>query len=157
MPVATTVRTIYQQPSAAEVHAQHARVVEQLQERFRESSGITVVAASDPAQGLRRALTDIVAARAKRGRSTGEVMVLGRDRHSRTLLPRHAPGNLRLRFATVHAAKGLEADDVVVWIWWTDSSASRRRSRMIRCWRCSPPGSRQAIRMRKGDGSSMWR
>ena len=30
------------------------------------------------------------------------------------------------------------------WIWWTGSSASRRRSRMIRCWRCSPPGSRQA-------------
>ena len=28
--VATTVRTIYQQPSASEVHAQHARVVEQL-------------------------------------------------------------------------------------------------------------------------------
>ena len=85
-----------------------------LRSALSESSGITVVAASDPAQGLRRALTDIVAARAKRGRSTGEVMVLGRYRHSRTLLPRHAPGNLRLRFATVHAAKGLEADDVVV-------------------------------------------
>jgi transposase-like protein len=28
--VATMVRTIYQQPSAGEVHAQHARVVEQL-------------------------------------------------------------------------------------------------------------------------------
>ncbi len=32
--VATTVRTIYQQSSAAEVHAQHARVVEQLEARF---------------------------------------------------------------------------------------------------------------------------
>ena len=32
--VATTVRTIFQQPSAAEVQAQHARVVEQLAERF---------------------------------------------------------------------------------------------------------------------------
>ena len=32
--VATTVRTIFQQPSAEAVHAQHARVVEQLDERF---------------------------------------------------------------------------------------------------------------------------
>ena len=32
--VATMVRTIYQQPSAAEVHAQHRRVAEQLRERF---------------------------------------------------------------------------------------------------------------------------
>ena len=32
--VATTVRTIHQQPSASEVHAQHARVVEQLGARF---------------------------------------------------------------------------------------------------------------------------
>ena len=32
--VATTVRTIFQQPSAEAVHAQHVRVVEQLDERF---------------------------------------------------------------------------------------------------------------------------
>ena len=32
--VATMVRSIYQQPSAEEVHSQHERVVEQLQERF---------------------------------------------------------------------------------------------------------------------------
>ena len=32
--VATTVRTIFQQPSAEAVHAQHARVVEQLEARF---------------------------------------------------------------------------------------------------------------------------
>ena len=32
--VATTVRTIFRQPSAAEVHAQHARVVGQLEERW---------------------------------------------------------------------------------------------------------------------------
>ena len=32
--VATTVRTIFQQPSAEAVHAQHARVVEQLDDRF---------------------------------------------------------------------------------------------------------------------------
>ena len=32
--MATTVRTIYEQPSASEVHAQHTRVVEQLGARF---------------------------------------------------------------------------------------------------------------------------
>ena len=36
--VATMVRTIYQQPSAEEVHSQHERVVEQLQERFPQAA-----------------------------------------------------------------------------------------------------------------------
>ena len=36
--VATMVRTIYQQPSAEEVHAQHGRVVDQLAERFPEAA-----------------------------------------------------------------------------------------------------------------------
>ena len=38
--VATTVRTIFQQPSAAEVHTQHARVVEQLEGRFPEAAAM---------------------------------------------------------------------------------------------------------------------
>ena len=38
--VATTVRTIFQQPSAEAVHAQHARVVEQLDERFPEAAAM---------------------------------------------------------------------------------------------------------------------
>jgi len=38
--VATTVRTIYEQSSAAEVQAQHARVVEQLAERFPEAAAL---------------------------------------------------------------------------------------------------------------------
>ena len=38
--VATTVRTIFQQPSAEAVHAQHARVVEQLDDRFREAAAM---------------------------------------------------------------------------------------------------------------------
>ena len=38
--VATTVRTIFEQSSAAEVHAQHARVVEQLAERFPEAAAL---------------------------------------------------------------------------------------------------------------------
>ena len=38
--VATTVRTIYEQSSAAEVQAQHARVLEQLAERFPEAAAL---------------------------------------------------------------------------------------------------------------------
>jgi len=37
--LAPMVRTIYQQPSPQEVHAQHRRVVEQLEERFPEGCG----------------------------------------------------------------------------------------------------------------------
>ena len=45
--VATTVRTIFQQPSAAEVHAQHARVVEQLEGRFPEAAAMLAEAAPE--------------------------------------------------------------------------------------------------------------
>lgn len=45
--VATTVRTIFQQPSAAEVHAQHARVVEQLEARFPEAAAMLAEAAPE--------------------------------------------------------------------------------------------------------------
>ena len=38
--VATAVRTIFQQPSAAEVHAQHARVAEQLESRYPEAAAM---------------------------------------------------------------------------------------------------------------------
>ena len=38
--VATMIRTIYQQPSPEEVHAQHQRVVAQLEERFPEGADI---------------------------------------------------------------------------------------------------------------------
>ena len=38
--VATMVRSIYQQPSAAEVHSQHEKVVEQLQERFPQAAAM---------------------------------------------------------------------------------------------------------------------
>ena len=38
--VATTVRTIFQQPPAEAVHAQHARVVEQLEARFPEAAAM---------------------------------------------------------------------------------------------------------------------
>ena len=45
--VATTVRTIFQQPSAEAVHAQHARVVEQLEERFPEAAAMLADAAPE--------------------------------------------------------------------------------------------------------------
>ena len=45
--VATTVRTIFQQPSAEAVHAQHARVVEQLEARFPEAAAMLDEAAPE--------------------------------------------------------------------------------------------------------------
>src|SRR5690606_14475665 len=42
------------------------------------------------------------------------VDVLGRYRFLSEHLPRSTPENLRVRFRTVHSAKGLEADHVVV-------------------------------------------
>ena len=43
--VATMVRSIYQQPSAQEVHIQHEKVVEQLAERFPQAAAIRLVGA----------------------------------------------------------------------------------------------------------------
>jgi transposase-like protein len=45
--VATMVRTIYQQPSAEEVRAQHRRVVEQLESRFPEAARLLADAEAD--------------------------------------------------------------------------------------------------------------
>ena len=45
--VATMVRTVYQQPSAEEVWAQHRRVVEQLEPRFPEAAVLLAEAAHD--------------------------------------------------------------------------------------------------------------
>ena len=45
--MATTVRTIFQQPSAEAVHAQHARVVEQLDARFPEAAAMLAEAAPE--------------------------------------------------------------------------------------------------------------
>lgn len=45
--VATLMRSIYAQPSAAEVWAQHARVVEQIEPRFPEAAAMLIDAAHD--------------------------------------------------------------------------------------------------------------
>ncbi len=45
--VAALVRSIFAQPTAEEVRAQHGRVVEQLQGRFRDAAALLVEAAED--------------------------------------------------------------------------------------------------------------
>ena len=66
----------------------------------------------DPAKGLRRALQDIETTAEGKQRS---ILVLGRYRSSREFLPQGKQSKLlKLEFSTVHAAKGREADYVVV-------------------------------------------
>ena len=75
--------------------------------------GVTVIASDAPARGLRDALRDIQAREGASGAPVS-VLVLGRYRRSRGALPQQRGGRLRLEFSTVHAAKGREADYVVV-------------------------------------------
>ena len=75
--------------------------------------GVTVIASDDPARGLRDALRDIQACEGASGAPVA-VLVLGRYRSSRGALPSPRRGRLRVEFSTVHAAKGREADYVVV-------------------------------------------
>ena len=75
--------------------------------------GVTVIASDDPARGLRDALRDIQACEGASGAPVS-VLVLGRYRSSRGALPPPRRGRLRVEFSTVHAAKGREADYVVV-------------------------------------------
>ena len=76
------------------------------------NAGVTVIASDDPARGLQDALRDIEVREAGSGEPVS-VLVLGRYRSSAGALPPRR-GRLRLEFSTVHAAKGREADYVVV-------------------------------------------
>ncbi|MCY3881740.1 MAG: UvrD-helicase domain-containing protein [Chloroflexi bacterium] len=75
--------------------------------------GVTAIAAADPRRGLEDALRDIESQEGNHGPPVS-VLVLGRYRGAREALPPRRPGRLRVEFSTVHAAKGREADYVVV-------------------------------------------
>ena len=75
--------------------------------------GVTVIASDDAARGLQTALHDMETIEGSDGPPIS-VLVLGRYRGSRGALPRPRRGRLRIEFSTVHAAKGREADYVVV-------------------------------------------
>ena len=76
-----------------------------------EDEGVAVVADSNPAGGVARALQDIKA----KARGQQNVLVLGRYRQRRSELPTPPRrGPLRVEFSTVHGAKGREADYVIV-------------------------------------------
>ncbi len=75
--------------------------------------GVTVIAGDDPRRGLEDALRDIESQEGTNG-GPFSVLVLGRYRSSRQALPARRRGRLRVEFSTVHAAKGREADYVVV-------------------------------------------
>ena len=75
--------------------------------------GVTVIAAADPGRGLEDALGDIESQEGEDGPAIS-VLALGRYRGAREAVPPRRPGRLRVEFSTVHAAKGREADYVVV-------------------------------------------
>jgi len=77
-----------------------------------EDHGITVIAHENAAEGLMQALRSIDGVRKSRNES---IRVLGRYRRSvRTLAERTKQRGIQIEYSTVHSAKGLEADHVVV-------------------------------------------
>ncbi len=75
--------------------------------------GVTIIASGDRRDGVEEALRDIAEREGPDGPPLS-VLVLGRYRGSREALPPPRRGRLRVEFSTVHAAKGREADYVVV-------------------------------------------
>ncbi|MXZ88375.1 MAG: hypothetical protein F4Z07_05930 [Dehalococcoidia bacterium] len=91
---------------------------EQTQRKLRPADhvpdgGVTVIASGDRGNGVQDALRDIEEREGADG-PPRSVLVLGRYRGSREALPSSSGGRLRVEFSTVHAAKGREADYVVV-------------------------------------------
>jgi DNA helicase-4 len=100
-------------PSSAFVQRNPEQTTRSLRSSAREhDTGMTIVVAANPSRGVRRALEDIEMLGGGGHRS---VLVLGRYRSSREVLPpRRVHRSLKVRFSTVHSAKGEEADYVVV-------------------------------------------
>ena len=74
--------------------------------------GITVIAHENAAEGLKQALQSIDGVRESKNES---IRVLGRYRNSvRTMAERTKRRGVQIEYSTVHSAKGLEADHVVV-------------------------------------------
>lgn len=79
--------------------------------RRADAVGVHVVAARHPREGVAAALAAIGAVAPPHA----SVLVLGRYRNSRAVVPDgRSHGSLRVSFSTVHAAKGREADYVIV-------------------------------------------
>lgn len=80
---------------------------------------VTVIRSDDPASALSAYLAELSAEVAEGNVTAGpsgivSVDVLGRYGFERRVVPARGPSNLRVAFRTIHSAKGLEADYVVV-------------------------------------------
>ncbi len=116
--------------------------------------GVTIIASGDRRDSVQEALRDIAGREGPDGPPLS-VLVLGRYRGSREAVPSPRCGRLRLEFSTVHAAKGREADYVVVLDLRDASSASPRRSRTTRCsTSCCRPRREAATRTPRSAASS---
>ncbi len=96
----------------------------QIKKRVKSSHGgagepVLLIRDEDPIQALEKYLWRLSAkltsddSKKVDGRKT-TVDLLGRYRHDKELMPKKLPPNLDVRFRTVHSAKGLEADYVIV-------------------------------------------
>ena len=80
---------------------------------------IQIICDSNPSHALHEYLwrlsREIEADKIFTGRSSEPTVdVLGRYRHDKELMPKDLPANLKVGFRTVHSAKGLEADYIVI-------------------------------------------
>ena len=79
-----------------------------------QDRGVTIVASKDPQTGLTEALSDIESRENSRSEQIS-VLILGRYRNSRpSIRSIRRADRMLIDFSTVHAAKGLEADYVVI-------------------------------------------
>ena len=84
-----------------------------------EGEPVLLIRADNPSQALEKYLWRLSARLATEGTQKVQgtkttVDLLGRYRHDKELMPKNLPQNLDVRFRTVHSAKGLEADYVII-------------------------------------------